>query len=487
MRGLRTTSLRLRVIVGVLALVTALLAGLGLLVNAVLADRLHDDLRNRLTDRARFGTLLRDDALGDQQLADRLTGQGITAVARAGGSEAYGRVRPDLPPAGTPDHPPPGTPASTIIPSPPITERDGVLSAELQIGRFTVTLSASDAEIRHTLAQLRAVELVAGGGTVLVLGLLLSVVVGSALAPLRRMTALAGRIAAGDRGRRLRPTRPGTDLGRTAVAFDRMLDALEASNDQARSAEERMRHFLAEASHDLRTPIAGLLAASESLLRDDPGRFEREDRLVAMVREARRSGRLVDDLLLMARLDADEPDGESRWRRIDLADLAGQVAAAQRLLAPDAEVRVEAAGPAHVVGDPEQLTRVLANLGDNARRAAGPSGRVTFAVARTGTGVTVEVTDDGPGVPPADRDRIFSPLVRLDGEPTRDRYGLGLPIARGLARLHGGDLSCELAAAGARFVLVLPAAAQPPTIPGRPMKSSAEPATRTQQPSATVR
>jgi len=433
---MRTPSLRLRVVVAVLGLLTAVLVGLGLLVNAVLAARLHADLRDRLAERAGFARLLAQRGLADQDLADRLTGQGITAVVRDGGAEVYGRDRPGR---GGGPRPGPGAPA---VPAAAVREVDGALTVDLRLARGTLTLSASDAGIGRALAQLRTVEVVAGAGTVLVTGLLLTRVVAGALAPLDRMTALAGRIAAGNRGERLRPARPGTDLGRTAVAFDGMLDALEAS-------EARMSGFLADASHDLRTPVAGLSAAAESLLRDDPDRAERERRLVAMVREARRAGRLVDDLLLMARLDGADPTRELRRRPVDLAALAGEVAAAQRLLGAD--VRADAAGPAVVVGDPEALARVLTNLADNARRLAG---RVRLAARAEPGQVVVEVTDDGPGVPPADRERIFERFVRQDGGG--GRAGLGLPIARAVARAHGGDLTCADSPAGARFVLRLP-------------------------------
>jgi two-component system OmpR family sensor kinase len=435
----RTPSLRLRVVVAVLGLLTAVLVGLGLLVNAVLAARLHADLRDRLTERAGFARLLTARGLADQELADRLTGQGITAVVRDGGSAVYGRSFPDFPRRGGSPGPRPSVDTGAVQ----VRTVDGVLTADLPLSHGTLTLSAGDAEIGRTLAQLRTVELVAGAGTVVIVGLLLTRVVSSALAPLGRMTALAGRIAAGNRGERLRPRRPGTDLGRTAVAFDGMLDALEAS-------ELRMRGFLADASHDLRTPVAGVIAAADSLLRDDPGRAERERRLVAMVREARRAGRLVDDLLLMARLDGADPGRELRRQPVDLAVLAEEVAAAQRLLGAD--VRARANGPAPVEGDPEQLTRVLTNLADNARREAA---HVLFTVRRDAGQVTVEVTDDGPGVPPAERDRVFERFVRLDPGPGRN--GLGLPIARAVARAHSGDLTCENAPAGGRFVLRVPA------------------------------
>ncbi|HEV7653224.1 MAG TPA: HAMP domain-containing sensor histidine kinase [Mycobacteriales bacterium] len=439
---MRTPSLRLRVVVAVLGLMTVALVGLGLLVNAVLAARLHADLRDRLTERAGFAQLLAGRGYTDQDLADRLTGQGITAVVRDGSAEVYGRNFPPFGGGGGrpgPRPPRPGTDTSAVA----VTTQNGVLTATLPLTPGTLTLSADDGEIVHTLGQLRTVEWIAGAGMLAVTGLLLTKVVSGALAPLTRMAAVAGRIAAGSRGERLRPTRAGTDLGRTAVALDGMLDALEAS-------ELRMRAFVADASHDLRTPVAGVIATADSLLRDDPGRAERERRLVAMVREARRAGRLVDDLLLMARLDGTDPAAELRRQPVDLTALAADVAGSQRLLGAD--VRTWAAGPAPVTGDAEQLTRVLTNLADNARREGT---HVLLSVRREAGQVWVEVTDDGPGVPPADRDRVFERFVRLETGPGGN--GLGLPIARAVARAHGGDLTCEDAAAGARFVLRIPA------------------------------
>jgi two-component system OmpR family sensor kinase len=434
----RTPSLRLRVVLAVLGLLTVALVGLGLLVNAVLAARLHADLRDRLAERAGFAQLLAGRGYADQELADRLTGQGITAVVRNGRAEVYGRSFPDRRRPDGPRPPRPAVDTSDVR----IGTVDGVLTAQLPLTRGTLTLSASDAEIDHTLGQLRTVELAAGAGVIVLTGLLLTRVVSSALAPLGRMTTLAGRIAAGNRGERLHPDTPGTDLGRTAVAFDGMLDALEAS-------ELRMRAFLADASHDLRTPVAGVIATADALLRDDPDRAERERRLVAMVREARRAGRLVDDLLLMTRLDGADPAAALRRQPVDLAALAEDVAATQRLLGADVHAVTE---PVPVEGDPEQLTRVLTNLADNARRAGR---QVRITVRREGVQAVAEVTDDGPGVPPADRDRVFERFVRLEAGPGRN--GLGLPIARAVARAHGGELTCEDAPAGARFVLRMPA------------------------------
>lgn len=447
---MKTPSLRVRLVLAVLGVMTVAMVGLGLLVNAVLAARLHADLRDRLTERAGFAQLLAGRGYTDQELADRLTGQGITAVVQDGGSAVYGR---NFPPPGSGRGPRPPRPAVDTSSVQLSTGPGGVLTATLPLTRGTLTLSADDGEIGHTLGQLRTVEWIAGAGILAVSGLLLTRVVSGALAPLSRVAGVAGRIAAGNRGERLRPTRPGTELGRTAVALDGMLDALEAS-------EVQMRGFLADASHDLRTPVAGVIAAADSLLRDDPDRAERERRLVAMVREARRAGRLVDDLLLMARLDGADPGRELRRQPVDLAVLAEEVAAAQRLLgtggtggvAGGADVRARTDGPAPVEGDPEQLTRVLTNLADNARREAA---HVLLDVRWRDGQVTVEVTDDGPGVPTAERDRVFERFVRLEAGPGRN--GLGLPIARAVARAHRGDLTCEYAPVGARFVLRIPA------------------------------
>ena len=270
--------------------------------------------------------------------------------------------------------------------------------------------------------------------------------VAGALAPLTRMTGLAGRIAAGNRGERLRPSRPGTDLGRTAVAFDGMLDALEAQ-------ELRMRSFLADTSHDLRTPVAGVIATADSLLQDENITRAGPSGSAGWWRWCARPGGPAG---WWARPAADGPPRRHRPGRgaappAGRPDRAGQdVAAAQRQLGADVQVRAD--GPAPVTGDPEQLARVLTNLADNARRGAQ---HVLLSVRREVTQVTVEVTDDGPGVPSAKRDRVFERFVRLDAGPGGN--GLGLPIARAVARAHQGELTCENPPAGARFVLRVPA------------------------------
>ncbi|WP_240917817.1 cell wall metabolism sensor histidine kinase WalK [Phycicoccus sp. HDW14] len=266
------------------------------------------------------------------------------------------------------------------------------------------------------------------------------------------MTATARDITAGDRGRRLRPDRPDSELGRTATAFDEMLDAVEGAESRAQAAEVRVRDFVLEAAHELRTPLTGVQAAAEALLVGEHDRAQRERLTVGVVREARRASRLAEDLLLMAGIDRGL---ELRTCPTDLGRLAATVAEdAARLPGARMEVRpVGASAP--LDADPDRVTQVLRNLVDNARRAAGPEGVVRVEV---GPGARVVVRDDGPGIPPEDRERIFERMVRLDDARSRDLggSGLGLPIARGLARAHGGELRLLDDHPGAAFELTLP-------------------------------
>jgi signal transduction histidine kinase len=275
-----------------------------------------------------------------------------------------------------------------------------------------------------------------------------------ALAPLDAMTALARSITRGDRGRRLDPTRTDTELGRTAAAFDDMLDALERSEATAVASEARTRRFVADAAHELRTPLAGVHAVVEAVMDSSMPAEQRERMHLLLLRETRRASRLVDDLLAMARIDAGI---ELHREPVDLLELAQGEIERARLLDPDRPVTLDGARSV-VDGDPARLAQVLGNLLDNARRHTPPGAPVAVHV---GDG-RVRVTDHGPGVPVADRERIFDRLVRLDEARTDGGAGLGLAIARGIARAHGGDLRCvePKDGEGAEFELTLPARAR---------------------------
>ena len=475
---MRTVSLRARVVVAVLILMAAVLVLLGFVVTTLLGNALREDLRQRLADRAGYAVVLQQQGVTGQMLADQMSGSGVFSSFSSDGAQYVGRDpgppepgSPAGPAAGRPQGAPPTLPQPAVEPEVSFSETGGLLVAQVTLPDGSLQLQASEAEIERTLSVLRTIEVVAGAVALLVTGLVLTRVVSLALRPLDRMTALAHRIRAGARGRRLRPTKPQTEIGRTATAFDEMLDSLEAAETAAQLAQEQMRQFLADASHDLRTPLAGVIAGSDALLRSDfdqLDRADREQRLVAIVRQARQAARLVDDLLVMARLDnparglGPVPDGGT-VSVVDLVELTSQQLDAVALRRPDVRPRLSgAAGPLPVRIDPDDLRRALSNLLENAATVSPPGGEISVEICTADGGVRVAVIDDGPGIPDGERERIFERFVRLSTDRSGSGSGLGLPIARAIARRAGGEVECRPRAdrgVGARFELSLPCGA----------------------------
>jgi signal transduction histidine kinase len=235
------------------------------------------------------------------------------------------------------------------------------------------------------------------------------------------------------------------------IALVRALALLKSAVADARASEAAMRTFLADASHELRTPVAALHATAERLLRDQPDRPARDAIEAQLARDSRRLGRLVDDLLNVARLDARETP---RCEVVDLAQLATAAITTARAV-PPAHVELAVAGPVPARGDSEALLRAICNLLDNALAVADT---VIVEARRTTNESVVSVTDNGPGIPPDERERIFEPFVRLPKSPSGGT-GLGLAIVQRTAASHGGTITCEASpSGGARFTLGLPPA-----------------------------
>jgi two-component system OmpR family sensor kinase len=234
------------------------------------------------------------------------------------------------------------------------------------------------------------------------------------------------------------------------AALARALVLHDRAASQARKSEAAMRTFLADASHELRTPVAALYASAERLLRDQPARPARDAIESQLARDSGRLGHLIDDLLNLARLDAHE---RPHRQPIDLVDLASAAVAATRTTDSRAHVELLTSGPVPAVGDPDALLRAVRNLLENAFAVADVIG---VKVAQTANGPTISVTDNGPGVPRDERERIFEPFVRLPQSP-RSGTGLGLAIVRRTIEAHGGTVSCDgCPTGGARFTLRLP-------------------------------
>jgi two-component system, OmpR family, sensor kinase len=322
--------------------------------------------------------------------------------------------------------------------------------AQLTLESDARLLASARTRVMHLLYAVAAVAIV-------VIAVGVPLVVGVALSPLDTMTRLARGIAAGRRGQRLGRQHGDTELGRTASAFDEMLDALEGAERRALASEEAMRRFVADAAHELRTPITGIAAATEAVLQQHSGADpqSRERLLMVLGREAQRASRLIEDLLDLARIDSGlslhpEPT--------DLREVVDVQVERARLLHPDLVVTAD--GPSVVATvDAARIGQVIANLLNNACEVTPAGSSVHVGVARFGAHAEVAVADSGPGVAPQDRERIFGRLVRGDGSGQRQAgAGLGLPIARGIARAHGGDVFCGPRRDGGRFVLRLPLA-----------------------------
>jgi len=316
------------------------------------------------------------------------------------------------------------------------------------------------------------------------LGLLGTALVRRELRPLARVAATASAVAATplDRGEVALPARvpaadtdPDTEVGRVGAALNRMLTHVEDALAARHRSETQVRRFVADASHELRTPLASIRGYAE-LVRRVPGEVP-PDVLAAMDRvesEARRMTTLVEDLLLLARLDAGRPLDRAP---VDLAALAADAVRDAHAAAPDhrwlLEVPDGADRPSVVVGDGDALRQVLGNLLANARVHT-PAGTTVTTTVRPPGGATpgtvaVAVRDDGPGFPPELADRLFDRFARGDAARSPGTgTGLGLAIADAIVRAHGGTITADGTPGATTFTVTLPVAGPAPTPPPAP-------------------
>jgi signal transduction histidine kinase len=432
----KTPALGRRVAAVTLAVLAVAFAGFAVATTVSYRDGLMSDLRTHLTNGAR--ALDTAPARSVRSLVGTLHLEGIQVDIRRAPTSSKR-----------------GAPAATLDKGPYLRSQGSLLVLHQRLAnRSEATLSASVANVSASVDRLIVIELIAAVVTLAVSALVLARGLRAALAPLGHVGRVAARIAAGDRRQRLRPSRPDTELGRMAASFDAMVGALDDAVQQAQSSEHAMRRFVADASHELRSPITALQAGVETLLRVQPERPARDGIEAQLAREAARLGRLADDLLSLARLEASEP---ARRDPVDVAEGAANAAAQARERAHSATIALHASGDTSVLGDEDALTRALRNLIDNALAATGMTGSITIEVDRVGATVAMRVSDDGPGIPAAERERIFDGFVRLNRTAAAGA-GLGLGIARRIARQHGGDLTCDEGGTGASFTLTIPAA-----------------------------
>lgn len=340
------------------------------------------------------------------------------------------------------------------------------LRTETPSGPVTTYAASSLADVNGALASLTSLMLAGLAVALGVIGAVTWLVVGRALRPVEAIRSEVERISSSDLGRRAPVPTSGDEITRLATTMNQMLDRLE-------QAVEQQRQLVADVSHEIRNPIASLRAQLEVAL-EHPELEDWPELATTLFEDTERLQALATDLLLLARLDAGE---RVEVRDVDLGALARGVI--DRQAAPRVPPDLVCDGAVVVQGNRAQLAQILDNLLANAQRHARTSIRVAVwsgsgpqasaagndAAARGDSAAygLLEVRNDGPPVPAVDRERIFRRFVRLDDARTRDAggTGLGLPIAREIARAHGGDLTIVDAGDESRFLLALPLGAAP--------------------------
>ncbi len=331
----------------------------------------------------------------------------------------------------------------------------------------TVLAAAPLAEADATIAQLRTSSLISGAVLLVVLTAAGWFALGRGLRPLRRIEHTAAAIAGGDLTRRvpvLAP--PGTEIGHLAASLNTMLGQLERAFADRAASEARMRTFVSDVSHELRTPLFGIKGSAELYRMGAlPSRSDVDETMHRIDREATRLTALTEDLLLLAQLD-EAPGGQLDRTPMDLRTLAGDARHVLGALAATRPVSLTGPGgagppgPAPVDADEARLRQVVTNLVGNAAAHTPPGTPVRIGVGTVAGRAVLEVADEGPGLTAEQAGRVFDRFYRADRSRARAPgadAGLGLSIARSLARAHGGDVELETAVGeGACFRLTLP-------------------------------
>jgi two-component system, OmpR family, sensor kinase len=312
--------------------------------------------------------------------------------------------------------------------------------------------------IDKTLSTLLAFEIAISSGITLLVLVAIWLLVRRGMRPLERMGATARSIAATGLGSRVSPSTEKTEVGRLGLALNEMLGQIERAFAERDVVEQRLRHFVSDASHELRTPLTSMRGYAELLQRTPD--MSREDVLLAVRRiedETRRMGLLVDDLLLLARLDQRRPLDRAP---VDLTSMVNDAVSDARAADPGRTVIARITEPMVVTGDDLRLRQAVANLVRNALVHTPAGSPVEVSLQPQNGHAEIDVIDHGPGVPPEQRDRIFERFHRADPLRSRDQggSGLGLSIASAVVTAHGGRISVDdTPGGGATFRIELPA------------------------------
>jgi two-component system OmpR family sensor kinase len=337
-----------------------------------------------------------------------------------------------------------------------------VIAQRLPTGLGIVVVAQSFEDIDRTLLRLQGLFILIGLVMILFIALASRKVITVGLRPLATVEATAERIAEGDLTARLPDVKPNTEVGRLVNTLNMMLGRIEESFSARVDSESKLRRFVADASHELRTPITAIRGFAELHRQGAVTGEEKTKELIGRIEnESKRMGSLVEDLLLLARLD------QSREMKAEPVNLSKLVL--------DAVESARAAGPNHIVnfnksdeeiyalGDNDRIHQVVANLLANARTHTPAGTKIDVSVNQSEDGVRIRIADNGPGLSEKDQSRIFERFYRADASRVRtdgEGTGLGLSIVDAVMRAHAGQVSVESELGkGATFTLFFPLSA----------------------------
>ena len=316
--------------------------------------------------------------------------------------------------------------ATTVLPS--------------SLGSVIVAQSLSDFD--KTTRQIGIVFLIIGGLVLLFIAFASRQVIKLSMKPLEKIEATAEKIAAGDLSARLENFEPDTEVGRLSTSLNQMLSRIEESFAARTESESKLRRFVADASHELRTPLTSIRGFAELHRQGAVPEGEKTKELISRIeKESMRMGSLVEDLLMLARIDQSR---EIVMADVDLSTLIKEAVTSAQVAGPEHPITSDIAHDVHTQGDSDKIYQVVTNLLANARAHTPIGTAIHVATYSADNGTFVTVADKGPGLTAEDQQHVFERFYRVDTSRQRsssDGSGLGLSIVDEVMKAHGGSVS----------------------------------------------